>query len=227
MKNLFVLFVFVFTCSFAFAQKVEVTESQRAVGNGTHNAFMFDLSDIDKDMAKKDWEKFMDNFKGKTKYDRKTKVYTTENAKLPQLSTSTVKVYSQIDQEKGMDKQTSMIVWFDLGDSGYASTELDSAKGAYAHELLKEFSMIVYKHRAEEIVKEQEKMLSNLEKDLDKLKKDKDGYHKDIEKAKEEIAKNEKNIEINVLDQENKVKEIESQREAVEKAKQHVKKFIL
>lgn len=179
---------------------------------------------MSKDAAVKDWEKFIGQFKGKTKYNRKTKLYFTDNAKIPQLSNTTVDVYARILEDKNPNKRTSVIVWFDMGDS-YVNSESDSVKGQYTHDILTEYGMLTSKHHAIEVQNMEEKKLADLEKELKKLKNDNKDYRKEIEKAKESIAKNEKNIEINELDQTNKEKAIEMQKASLEEAKKNVRKF--
>lgn len=224
MKNLIVIVVLNFITFFAFGQAIEISEAARAKDNGTYNSYLFELPDVSKKQAESDWKDFMKNFKAKSKSSRKTKIWTSEKAKMPRLSDGTVNVYAKIIEDSNPNKRTSVIVWFDLGDS-YVNTEMDSMKSAYAHEILTEYALLTSKHHAQDIVKQEENRLKDLEKDLNKLEKDNKEYHKDIDKAKESIAKNEKNIEVNELDQKNKTKEIEAQKAAVEAAKEEVKKF--
>lgn len=224
MKNVIAILFLALTTNFAFAQNIEISEAARAKDNGTYNSYLFELPDVSKKGAESDWKDFMKNFKGKTKYSRKTKLWNSTGAKMPRLSDGTVNVSAKIIEDNNPNKRTSVIVWFDLGDS-YVNGEMDSIKSAYAHEILTEYALTTSKHHAQEIVKDEEKRLKNLEKDLSKLEKNNKDYHKDIDKAKESIAKNEKNIEINILDQQNKNKEIEAQKVAVETAKEEVKKF--
>ena len=224
MKNLIIIIVFVCTNSMSFGQSFEISEAPRTKNNGTYNSFFFELPDVDKDQVKKDWEKFMKSYKGKTKYNRKAKLFITEKAKIAQLSDVPVIVYTKILEDKNPDKQISLIVWFDLGDT-YVDSKTDEIKGSYVHQILTEYAMSTSKTFAESIVKEEEKRLSKMEKDLKKLIKENKNYHKNIEKAKKSITKNEKNIEVNELDQKNTHKMIESQKNTVLAAKENIKQF--
>ncbi|MFT5765945.1 MAG: hypothetical protein ACI8X3_003383 [Saprospiraceae bacterium] len=76
--------------------------------------------------------------------------------------------------------KTSVIVWFCLGNDSYVSSEADSAKGIYPHQLLTEFALKTARKHAESIVKEEEKNLSGLEKDLKNLEKNNKDYQKEI-----------------------------------------------
>lgn len=224
MKSILTLLIFMAYTMTSFAQHIDISEAARAKDNGTYNSFLFELPDVSIKETESDWKDFMRSFKAKTKYNRKAKIWTTENARIPRLSDVPVNIFAKVIEDSNPNKRTSVIVWFDLGDN-YLNTETDSLKGAYAYEILTEYALTTSKHHAQEIVKEQEKMLKNLEGDLNKLEKDNKNYHKDIDKAKESISKNEKNIEINELDQKNKAKEIEAQKVAVASAKNKVSEF--
>lgn len=225
MKNWIVFLAFILSAPFLFAQQIEISEAPRAKDNGTYNSFLFELPDVGKDEAESDWKKFISDFKGKAKYDRKKKMYVAESATMPRLSSGAVGVFAKIIEDKNPDKRTTIIVWFESGGS-FIDSETDSLAGAYAHEILTEYAMTTSKHHAQSVVVAEEKRLTELERDLKRLRKDNSDYHKDISKAKESIAKNEKNIEINELDQEKKRAEITAQKEAIKVAKENVTQFI-
>lgn len=224
MKNLIAVLVFVFTTSFTFAQTMDISEAPRAKENGTYNSYLFELPDVGKDGAVKDWEKFMANFKGKTKYNRKAKLYVTENAKMPRLSDGTVDVYARILEDKNPNKRTSVIVWFELADS-YVNSESDEQKGEYAKEILTEYGMLTSKHQAQSVLSKEEDRMADLEKRMSKLKKQNKDMLKEIEKAKESLSKNEKGVEVNNLDQKNLVVEMDLQKDIIDRAKENLKKF--
>ena len=224
MKNSIAFLAFILFALPMFAQSIDIDEASRAMNNGTYNSFLFELPDVSEKEAEDDWKAFMKDFKAKTKYDRKSKLWLAEEAQMPRLSDNPVSVYARILEDSNPNKRTSVIVWFDLGES-YASSELDEKKGAYAKEILIEYGITASKHHAEAIVKTEEKTLDKLEGDLKKLRNDNDDYHKAIEKAKDTIAKMEKNIEINEQDQKNKEKDIDNQKKVVVEAKDHARKF--
>ena len=224
MRNLSIIFIFMFCASSGFAQRVDISEAARSMNNGTYNSFLFELPDVVKKEAEDNWKDFMGDFKAKTKYDRKNKIWFSDDAQMPRLSDNTVDVYARIIEDSNPKRQTTVIVWFDLGGA-YLSSETDKTKGAYAHEILLEYGMTTSKHHAEAIVKDQEKELDDLERDLKKLRSDNADYRKSIEKAKETILEMEKKIEINEQDQGKKEEEIGQQKEAVAGAKEYAKKF--
>jgi len=224
MKNRITFLAFILFTLPLFAQNIDIDEAPRAMNNGTYNSFLFELPDVSKNEAEDDWKAFMKDFKAKTKFDRKSKLWFSEEAQMPRLSSTPIGVYARILEDSNPNKRTSIIVWFDLGDS-YVTSEEDKEKGAYAKDILHEYGMTTSKHHAEAIVKEEEKVLSKLENDLKKLKNDNSDYHKAIEKAKDTIAKMEKNIEINEQDQKNKEQDIVAQEKVVVVVKDNVKKF--
>ncbi|MEM9918370.1 MAG: hypothetical protein AAF990_09765 [Bacteroidota bacterium] len=224
MKNITMIFAFLLTAICVNAQSFDISEAPRAKDDGVHNSFMIELPDVSSKEAADQWAKSLKSFKAKTKKQRKSNIWLTDDAKMPKLSNGSVDVYAQIVESSEPSKRTSVTVWFDMG-SAYASSEEDSLKGTYIKELLTDFGMKASKQRAQAIFKMEEKKLSDLEKDLKKLKKANKDYQSAIEKAKDTISKNEKNIEKNKLDQQNKSKEIEVQNATLKLAKEQVDKF--
>ena len=224
MKNLIALLVFYFALGNILAQGIDISESARAMHNGTYNSFLFELPDVNKKDAEDHWKKFIGDFKAKTKYEKKTKLWFSDNAQMPRLSRTTVDVYARIIEDSNPKKQTSVIVWFDLGNA-YVNSEADKEKVRYARDILTEYAMATSRHQAEAVVKAEEKTLKDLESDLKKLRKDNSSYHKEIEQAKEAIAKMEKNIQLNERDQEDKEQKIGTQKKVLTDAKDQVRKF--
>ncbi|MEO1629104.1 MAG: hypothetical protein AAFV25_28420, partial [Bacteroidota bacterium] len=222
MKESIAVFVFLLTASLAFGQSVDISEAPRTKDGETHNSFLFSLPDVSKKEAEKDWKSFMGDFKGgKTKYDKKKKLYVTDDAKMPDLSRNPVDVYASIVESGGDSKTSTITVWFDMGDR-FVDSKDDSEKGTYIHGIMTKYAMTASKNHASSVMKMEEKRLSELEKQMKKLKGDNKDYRSAIEKAKKTIAKNEKKIETNEVDQAKKAKEIEMQKKAVSGAKVNV-----
>ncbi len=224
MKKLTFLLYFCFLFTWAFAQNIEISEAPRSNNNGTNNSYLFVLDDVSKKEADAEWKKFIGDFKAKSNYDKKIKTWFSDDVLIPRLSNNTIDITAKIIEEGTVDKQTTVMVWFDLGGA-YINSEADSANSQKAQALLTEYAMTTSKNHAEAVVKEEEEALEDLAKDLKKLQNDNANYRKEIEKAKATIAKNEKNIEVNELDQTNKEAAIEEQKENVVDAKEHSKKF--
>ena len=141
----------------------------------------------------KAWSKHMKEYKGKTKRDKKTNEYFTDNAKIESMSDNTVDVYCQM-QELGNEIQ--MVVWYDLGGS-FVSQESHPEASVVAEQILTSFSRSVAKKNTEEQLKVEEKAhkkiageLKKNEKELSNLEDDIEDYKKKIKEAEEKIVKN-------------------------------------
>jgi hypothetical protein len=226
MKFLLTTIVILFSIFNSYSQTVEISEAPRAIENSTYNSFLFEIVGADKDFVINEWEDFIKkSFKTKTKKDKASGLLLSGDAKMPELSGNRVNIYTRFLEDKSPIQKTSVIVWFSLGNENYVSTEANSNKGTYVHQLLTEFAIKTKRKQAEIIVKAEEKTLSELEKNLKDLEKDNKEYQKEIDKAKEIISKNEKNIKANELEQKKKNGEIKTQKEVLQKAKGAVKKL--
>ncbi len=205
--SLFALLLTFVTC-FSFAQdkksgmvekvaaldvKQEVTISERSMSKGQHTCYTIILPSSDKKEMEKAWSKHMKEYKGKTKREKKTKEYFTDNAKIEAMSDNTVDVYCQM-QELGNEIQ--MMVWYDLGGSFVSKTGHPEAS-VVAEQILTSFSRSVAVKNTEEQLKIEEKShkkiageLKKNEKELKNLEKDIEDYKKKIKEAEEEIVKN-------------------------------------
>lgn len=206
----------------AFAPaEAKITESARMMSQGAKNALSVELPGTDEKTAENVWKDFSKSWKGKTKKDRKTKEYFTDNAEIRSISSNTVDVYATFNKT---GNSTTATVWFDLGGA-YLSSEAHKEAYIAAEQLMREYVKQVNRVHAEDYQAAQEKALKNLEKEMKSLQKDNEDYHKKIEDAKKLIAEMEKNIEQNLKSQEDKRKEIENQEKVVNEAKQTVKNF--
>jgi len=230
MKNAFILFAFILIASSTFAQTAEkkainlpnIDELEKTMTQGNHNAFVINLDGIPKKDAEKEWKDFTKSIKAKSKQDRKTKLWLSDDAEISSISNNTVDMYADVRYESST--VSSVYVWFDLGGA-YLSSATHSEEGVAAKKMLQNFTVSVYQNQAKDVLKQEENTLSDFEKDLKKLEKNNKEYHKKIEEAKELIAKMEKNIEVNIIDQEKKTGEITTQKETVKSASEYVKDF--
>ena len=210
MKNAFILFAFILIASSTFAQTAEkkAINLQKTMTQGNHNAFVINLDGIPKKDAEKEWKDFTKSIKAKSKQDRKTKLWLSDDAEISSISNNTVDMYADVRYESST--VSSVYVWFDLGGA-YLSSATHSEEGVAAKKMLQNFTVSVYQNQAKDVLK--------------KLEKNNKEYHKKIEEAKELIAKMEKNIEVNIIDQEKKTGEITTQKETVKSASEYVKDF--
>ncbi|MEM9820840.1 MAG: hypothetical protein AAF985_07200 [Bacteroidota bacterium] len=200
---LFVLFFALNNC-FIFAQDKksinieeeivhEVKMGDRSMSKGSQNSYTVILASSEKKELEKSWSKFMKEYKGKTKRDKKTDEHMTDNAQISSMSDNTVDVYTRF-QELG--NETQMTVWFDLGGA-FVTANGHPEASATAQNILVSFAKTVDKKNVEELLKLEEKNqkkvegeLKKNEKELKKLEKDIENYQKKIKEAEEKIVKN-------------------------------------
>jgi vacuolar-type H+-ATPase subunit I/STV1 len=207
-------------------QKIEkhlaVSEEVRFMSKGEKNAFLVSIENTSMKMVTKVWEKYMKDFKGKTKMDKKTKEYFSDNSKLAEISANTVDIYARFGETGG--SKIDCYVWYDLGGN-YLNSKDNPEKAQSASNMLGEFARLVAKEEAKELLDAEEKVLKALEQDLKKLEKEQESFLKKIEDANELIAKMRSNLELNANSQSMKRDEIKSQGKQVDLAKDKVQSF--
>ncbi len=218
MRKLVLLFAIL---ALVFSLSAQVKEAPMNMVKGKENAFSILLKQTNKKEVEKAWTKYIKEFDGKTKRNKKTGFIFSDNAEIEKMSSNTVDVYATITPS-GAD--TDLTVWFDLGGA-YLSSEMHGDKATVAKSILDEFALSVSKAAVEEELKEEQKALKKLNADLSDLKKDKDGFESDIEKYKKKIAEAEANIKQNIKEQGDKEASIKEQEEVVEKVKDKLKKL--
>lgn len=192
--------------------------------DGSFNSFLFELPNVEKVEAEDDWKKFMGQYKAKIKFDKKTGLWLADDAKMPKLSENTVDVYARIIEDASPKKQTSIVVWFDLGGA-YVNSQTHPLEAAYCQGIINEYATQTFRHHAESVTKSEEKRLKELEGELKKLQKDQGDYEKEIEKAKALIIKMEEAIKQNEIDQKTRSADIEVQRQTVSEAQTNEARF--
>lgn len=188
----------------------QITEGQSYMSAGTFNSLTIVLPEGSEKEAPKEWVKFFKKY-GKTKKNRKTDEYFTDNAEILGMSNNSVDVYTKFNGN-------TMTVWFDLGGAYLSS--FDHSEGyAIGEQVLMDFGLHLQILMVEDELKEEEKTLKNLESDHEKLVKNKATLEKNIEDWKAKIAQAEADIEKNISDQEAKTNEIGQQKTVIEQVK--------
>lgn len=221
MKNIIAILVFAFSFSFLSAQEIQIQEAPKTMSQGVNNALVFDLYNVPLNIAESLWKDHMKKYKGKTKREKKTKAWFTDNAKIKTMSNNTVDVYATFLQDKKNDI-LSISVWFDLGGA-YVSSALDRNQYTSAINVMQEYKLQVDNYLASEELELQEKALKAMENDMDKLKKDNENYHKKIADAEALIEEMKQKIQTNLKAQDDKNKEIETQKVTVDRARKEVR----
>ena len=206
--------------------KVEIKEETKSMSKGSFNALVMELPGTNDKDVNNALKKFMKQYKGKVKYDKKINEHIADNSTIKDMSDTTVDIYAKVEP-KG-DAGTALSVWFNLGAS-YLSSKDYADRYPAAEQFMKAFANEVSADMIKEELKVQEKLLKDKETELKKLEKDKDGYEKaiadakaTIQKMEEQIDKGETDIKQNDEDQVNKKTEIEEQKKVVEDVKQRL-----
>lgn len=218
---IFSLFATLSNAQISSYDQQKINEGSKNMSLGTHNSFSIRLVSASKDMAEDEWKDFIKNYGGKTKHDRKTKEYFTDDANISDLSDVGVDVTATFSN---VDTFTTANFWFNLGGA-YLSSAMHPERMPAVESLLKAYAFEVHKQVARENVKIQEKHYKDLEKNMKDLEKNNASYHKEIEEAKKRIAEMEQKIEQNLKDQAAKKIELQKQSEVLEKVNLHLAKY--
>ncbi len=219
MKRFSVLIIAVFmTWSFSIAQII-VSDDTISMSKGLNHGFTIDLPNTTPKDLEKDWIKHLKEYKGKkTKYNKKTKEYFTDNAKIKMMSSNTVDIYTIIAPTRG---GTKIMVCYDLGGA-FLSTTMHPESAKVGKQILYDFAVKIKKEQAKQRIEERQDQLKDLENDMKKLEKDEDGIRKSIEDLKDKIAKLEQEVKDAKAKQAEKLKAIEDEKKAIEKAKKEM-----
>jgi len=197
--------IFLFSAIATFAQ---VTENEQYMSQGTYNCLSIELPTGSEKDAPKEWGKFFKKY-GKTKKNRKTDEYFTDDANIMGMSNNSVDVYTTFSGN-------TMTAWFDLGGTYLSSSDNGFATG---EQILLDFGLHLKVLQVEDELEDEEKNIKNLQSDLKKLEKDKATLEKNIENWKAKIAQAEADIEQNIQEQETKTVQIGNQEVIVEQVK--------
>ena len=212
-----IFFTLLFLLGLSTFSQAQVRESQRKMSQGTHAALVLSIPDVEDKFIRDLWSDYIKDFYDtKTKRNRKTKEYFSDNAEIVALGgNNPVDLYATFEEDKD---DVEMNVWIDLGGAFLNSTDHPD-RFKEAEKIMMRFALEVAKETTKVELEEQEEMLEDLEDDLKKLKKNNDRYHKAIENAKKKIAEAEDDIVENEKEQEAMVKKIAEQMKAVEAVK--------
>ena len=202
----------------ALAQKV--TESAVAMSQGTNNAFSVKLPGTDKKEVEKAWQKYVKEYGGKQKFDKKADESQVNNATIKKINgDNTIDIYAKVTADSKIDN--TLTVWYNLGGA-YLSSQMHGEKVKEAQTMLSEFAMNVSRTMIEEQLKEEEKKLKKEDTKLKDLEKDKKGLEGDIESCKKKIAKAEADIKENEAKQKEQSGILATQKAAVEEVKKRL-----
>ncbi|MEM8908744.1 MAG: hypothetical protein AAGD05_12930 [Bacteroidota bacterium] len=195
-------------CLLMVSGQAQITEEDRSMSLGVKNALVLELPDAKGKFVAKLWKKYIKQFDGKTKRNKKADEYFTDNARMVEVGGSQpVDVYCRVDETSS---DVDVILWMDV-DGEFLSSAAYPEEFTEAEKILMRFALEVTREKIKIELKEEENRLKKLNKNLKKLQRANDNYHRDIEVAKAKIKKAEGNIEQNEIDQENTRNAIDTQ----------------
>lgn len=202
MKNWTLLFksaVIALAITASATAQAQVTEGEKLMSQGNHNALTIDMPKVTVKYAEGIWKDFMKPNKGKLSKNKKNDEWLSDNATIVSIGgANTVDVYTKFTQ---LGENTQISMWVDLG-GGYVSSKDYKEKYVEAEKLLLNYALQVLKSQTNDQLEAEQKGLKRMEKDLRGLEKDNEGLHKDIESWKAKIAKAEQDIQTNSKAQE-------------------------
>ena len=232
MKKLFITLALAgFLSADTFAQaNIVVREETAALATGSGNSLAIDLPGTKEKEVRESWADFIKAYKGKVKYDSKTKETVADDCVIKEMSPDKVDVIMKITTNSD-NTGTKINVWFDLGANTFMSSKDKPQAYPAGDKMVREFALSVSATMIEEELKLKEKELKESEEQLKKLEKEKTGHDKDISGYKDNIKKQEDNIrksedeiKTNLKTQGEKTTTINDQKKVVEEIKERLKK---
>ncbi len=204
--------------SFCSTLSAQISEEDRSMSQGVKNGFVLEIPNTNTKVVEKVWKKYVKQYSGKTKKDRKSDEWFTDNAIARDIAggLNAMDIYASIEDSGDGVRFTT---WYDLGGA-YLNSYEHGEQVDEAQKMLMVFAIEVAKEMTRIELEQEEKRLKDLDNTLKKLVRAKEGYEKEIEAAKERIAKAEANIETNIKDQENTHDQIEAQKEVIKEVEE-------
>lgn len=218
MKTLMLTFLAFMTCLSVSWSQIDspIKEETKSNSKGSYNALVMELPGTTAKEVNKAWGKFIKQYKGKTKFDRKMNEHMTDDATVKDMSDNTVDIIAKIE-ERGAEGSL-ISVWFNLGVS-YLSSNDHPERYPAGEVILKKFANTVSADMIEDELKAAEKKLKELENLLKQQEKEESQRTKDITDYKATILKMEENITKAEEDIKNSKKEQEDSKLTIEEQK--------
>jgi len=109
MKNLLTLLMLLLAFTVSAQNISEVT---RTMSQGNKSGLLLELEGLETKLVEKLWMKFVKEYDGKTKQDRRSDEYFTDDADIPNISNNSVDMYATFE---AVGDGTEACVFFDLG----------------------------------------------------------------------------------------------------------------
>jgi len=212
---LIIFFIFISITKLIAQNNVEIKLSEASVifSIGPQPAISSEFVNVSQKELMKAFEKYMKNYKAKTKSLKRETIAT--GAQIKTISTGLINVYCAYKQEIRGNKITAYFA-FDLGN-GFVSSESNPIEYQAARQFVYDFSFKFYRDLYEQKVRNANKDLKKLLLYDEKLKKEKKKLEHTIAKKKDEIKRAELLLNKNARDQELNLKAIEEQKLFIQK----------
>ncbi len=207
---------FVFFMLTGFSQ---VTEGTKNMSLGSNNSLTISLKGTQSKAVDAAWTKYLKDYKGKTKMNKKSGELFSDNATVEGMSANTVDIYSKTVQN---GENVELTVWFDLGGA-YVTSASHPEAYTVGDKILTEFSQTVSTAAIEEEIKMEEDAMGKMENDLKSLIKEKSNLTDEIAKCEAKIAEAKAKIETNEAAQAEQQKLMDAQKEKVKMVKSKLK----
>lgn len=192
MKSLYALTMLALLPFFSLsAQKpVQVYEDSLLIGNSVLPAISVNIPEVDYDKALKTWIRDLQSGT-KSKVMTENRQMTIFGAKIKELSTNPINVYSKLENFEG---ELLLTAAFELKKDQYIEKSTGEAEFLKAQNYLKTFSKNLYVDLAKSQADAEEKKLRELQRELSSLENEKTRLLRSIEKNNATIAQEKENI---------------------------------
>ncbi|GIV30704.1 MAG: hypothetical protein KatS3mg029_0055 [Saprospiraceae bacterium] len=222
MKTYLTLPIALLISIFARQTEAQITMADEEMSQGMQPAFIIEVDVDDSRLVGKVWDKFMDDYGGRTKRVKGgSGEQLTTGANIAAINAGKpMEIYSRTEKSEG--GITIHKVWIKVGD---VFIDKHNSPDAYkeAVKVLEQFALECKIAKTNEELADAEKKLRELENDLERLKRQNDGYHRDIENYEKRIEQAKENIKKNEEQQVEMAKNIELQKQILEEIRQRLK----
>ncbi|MCB0685402.1 MAG: hypothetical protein KDC53_02720 [Saprospiraceae bacterium] len=191
-----------------------INEGVREMSQGAKNSFTMFIPNASTSIGEDILKKYLRQYKGKPKLDKKTNEWFSDDAKLETISQNTIDIYTKLEENLAAHV-LEVTFWYDLGGAFLSSTDHPEQIAA-ATQFMNRYGDMVTEVLIEEELKMEEKKLKELESDLSKLVKENDDYHKKVDEAQALIDALNKDIQVNLNAQSAKQSNIDDQRKTID-----------
>ena len=198
--------------------QVKIETITENIAGGSHEAYKIEIYNPDEEVIEKKWKSLMKDYDAKFDYDKKTKEYFADNARIKTVSTNDMDIYAKILPNK-TEKRTILIVSVDLGGA-FLNPTTHADKHKNFEKVLYDFAITMNKEAIQANIEMAEEELKKTEKDLNSKEKEKEKAQENIADAKKKIEENENKVKDNNKEQEVLREKIGKQKQAIEDIKQ-------